>query len=214
MYFECNVLPKLDAIFNEFNLDLPAVTKSALGLSSILMNYWWLLILLFIVVLLLVLFAPPGRFARQEIARFLGLVRGRRSAGLLRLIAIASNAGRPISGALSTLARYHFDPTIRKKLLFVRNEIEQGADLWQSMKYVDLVTNADVRALDLAERVGNRSWVLSQLANAKNRRAARRMDRISQLMLPTIVVLMGMFVLFHAIALFSPLTHLIQGLAA
>jgi type II secretory pathway component PulF len=130
------------------------------------------------------------------------------------MIAIASNAGRPLAGALSTLARYHFDPALRSKLLFVRNEMEQGADLWQSLRAVDVITDADTRALDLAERLGNRSWVLTQLAHAKNRRAMRRLDHVSQLLLPVVVLLMGLFVLFQAMAVLTPLTHLIQGLAA
>ena len=130
------------------------------------------------------------------------------------MIAIASNAGRPMAGALSTLARYHFDSTLRNKLSFVRNEMEQGANLWQSMSAVDLLTDADVRALNLAERLGNRTWVLTQLANAKNRRAIRRLDYASQLVLPAVVLLMGLFVLFQALALFTPLTNIIRGFAA
>ena len=133
---------------------------------------------------------------------------------MLRKIAIATNAGRPVSGALSTLARYHFDPTIRHKLLFVRNEMEQGADLWESMSVAELIGPADARALNLADRIGNRSWVLTQLAYAKSRRAMRRLDRMSQLVLPVIVILMGLFVLFQALAVFVPLTNLIRGLAA
>jgi type IV pilus assembly protein PilC len=208
------IIPAFREIFREFQLQLPAVTESYVRLIEIFTNYAWLLILALFVGLLSFVFARPGRFIRQGMARFFGPLRARRSAGLLRLIAIASDAGRPIAGSLSTLARYHFDPTIRHKLLFVRNELEQGADLWKSMSAVDLITNADVRALTLAERLGNRSWVLTQLAYAKNRRATRRLDRVSQLVLPTVVLLMGLFVLFQALALFTPLTNLIRGLAA
>ena len=67
---------------------------------------------------------------------------------------------------------------------------------------------------NLAERLGNRSWVLTQLAYAKNRLAMRRLDHVSQLLLPAVVLLMGLFVLFQALALFTPLTNLIRGLAA
>jgi type II secretory pathway component PulF len=206
-------VPEFRAIFDEFQLELPAVTEAFVRMIGIFENYAWLLILALLVGLLSFVFARPGRFARREMARFVGPVRARRTAGLLRLIAIASNAGRPIAGALSTLARYHFDPTLRNKLLFVRNEMEQGADLWQSMSAVDLITDADVRALDLAERLDNRSWVLTQLAHAKNRRAMRRLDHLSQLVLPALVLLIGLFVLFQALALFAPLTNMIRGLA-
>lgn len=208
------IIPAFREIFQEFQLQLPGVTEAYVRMTEVFENYAWLIVLAFVVGLLSFVFARPGRFARREMARFFGPFRARRTAGLLRMIAIASDAGRPIAGALSTLARYHFDPTLRHKLLFVRNEIEQGADLWQSMSAVDLITDADVRALNLAERLGNRSWVLTQLAYAKNRLAMRRLDRFSQLLLPAVVMLIGLFVLFQAVALFMPLTNLIRGLAA
>ena len=213
VFIEISIVPKFRQIFREFDLQLPAVTEWFLQMTGIFANYAWLLILALLIGLLSLAFARPGRFFRRAMARFFGPLRARRSAGLLRLIAIASNAGRPIAGALSTLARYHFDPTIRGKLLFVRNELEQGAGLWQSMGTVELITEADVRALTLAERIGNRSWVLEQLARAKTRRAVRRMDRISQLVMPAVVLLIGLFVVFQALALFTPLTNLVRGLA-
>jgi type IV pilus assembly protein PilC len=214
VFIEIQIFPKFRQIFREFDLQLPAVTEMFLQFTGMFASFAWLIILVLLVGLLSFVFARPGRLVRRKVARFVGPVRARRSAGLLRLIAIASKTGRPIAGALSTLARYHFDPTLRNKLLFVRNELEQGADLWQSMSTADLITDADVRALDLAERLGNRSWVLTQLAFAKNRRAVRRLDQVSQLLLPVVVLLMGMFVLFQGLALITPLANLIRGLAA
>ena len=213
-FIEIKIIPAFRQIFQEFSLQLPPVTETYLYLSAMFANYAWLFILALLVVVLSLVFTRPGRLLRLEVARFVGPVRARRSAGLLRMIAIASNAGRPIAGALSTLARYHFDPTLRNKLLFVRNELEQGADLWQSMSTADLITDNDVRALDLAERLGNRSWVLTQLASAKNRRAVRRLDQFSQLLLPAVVLVMGMYVLFQGLALMAPLANLIRSLAA
>ena len=214
VFIEMKIVPAFRAIFDEFQLQLPGVTESFVRMMEIFGNYAWLIILALLVALLSFVFARPGRFARREMARFVGPLRARRTAGLLRMIAIASNAGRPIAGVLSTLARYHFDSTLRNKLLFVRNEMEQGANLWQSMSAADLITDADVRALNLSERLGNRTWVLTQLAYAKNRRAMRRLDHVSQLVLPAMVLLIGLFVLFQALALLTPLTNLIRGLAA
>jgi len=214
VFIEIQIVPKFREILSEFELQLPDVTESFFQMTGIFENFAWLIILALIVGLVSFVFTRRGRMTRREIARFISPARARRSAGLLRLISIASNAGRPIAGALSTLARYHFDPTIRQKLLFVRNEIEQGAELWQSMNSAELITEADARALHLSERLGNRSWVLTQLAYAKDRRAQRRLDRISQLLMPAVVMLIGMFVLFQALALMTPLANLIRSLAA
>jgi type IV pilus assembly protein PilC len=212
-FIAIKIMPAFQMILREFGMRLPAATQLFLQWTSLFANYAWLLILALLVGVLSFVFTRPGRVARRGITRAFAPSRARRAAGLLRMIAIASNAGRPIAGALSTLARYHFDPTLRNKLLFVRNEMEQGANLWQSLGAVDVITDADVRALNLAERLGNRSWVLTQLAYAKNRRAMRRLDHLSQVLVPAMVLLMGLFVLFQALAVLTPLTNMIQGLA-
>jgi general secretion pathway protein F/type IV pilus assembly protein PilC len=140
-------------------------------------------------------------------------VRELHTADVLRKISIATTAGRPVSGALSTMARYHFDPTIRHNLLFVRNEVEQGADVWESMRAADMLTPPEVRVLATAERVGNRPWALKQLAFAKIRRTRWRLERLSELVLPAVVILIGAFVLIQALSIFLLLTQLIHELA-
>jgi type II secretory pathway component PulF len=110
---------------------------------------------------------------------------------------------------LSTLARYHFDPNVRRKLLFVRNEVEQGAEVWQSMANVGLLSPAEARVMLTAERVGNRASALSQIARAKRRQTRRRLDRWWQALTPAAVVVLGLIVLVHALTVFVPLRQLI-----
>ena len=83
--------------------------------------------------------------------------------------------------------------------------MEQGADVWQSMAKLGLLSAPEVRVLETAERVGNRPWVLHQLALLKKRRTMRRLAHWSELALPLVIVLMGAFVLFQALGVFSSL---------
>ncbi len=212
-FVQIKIVPNFKDIFREFSLDLPSVTKSFLALSNFFTQFLWIPLLLLVALLLSFIFARPGRAARHAVVRFIAPLRDRHRTNLLRLLGIAAGAGRPIAGALSTLARYHYDPTIRRKLLFVRNEIEQGFDPWDSMNEAKLLSAADVRALRLADRIGNRAWVLNQLAYAKNRAADRWFGRLSEFALPAVVLAMGSFVLYQAVALFSPLVNLIDALA-
>jgi type II secretory pathway component PulF len=213
-FVQIKIVPAFREIFSEFSLDLPPVTYSFLAFSNLFTRFLWVPGLLLVALLLSFIFARPGRAVRHAVGRFFAPLRRQHRANLLRLIAIATSAGRPIAGALSTLARYHFDPAIRHKLLFVRNEMEQGASPWESMNEAGLLSSADVRALHLADRIGNRPWVLTQLADVKKRRAGRWIDRLSEFVLPAVVLAMGLFVLFQALALFSPLVNLIHRLAA
>jgi type II secretory pathway component PulF len=211
-FLQIKIVPAFRQIFEEFSLGLPPVTERFITISELLVH--WLPAVFIIALVLSIVFAWPGRGARRTLTRLFSPLRVRYRANLLRLIGIAISAGRPISSAVSTLARYHFDSTIRHKLLFVRNEIEQGADPWDSMRDVELLSNADVRALQLADRIGNRSWVLNQLASAKVRHSTQWLNRLSEFALPAAVLAMGVFVFFQFLALFAPLVNLIYSLAA
>lgn len=212
-FLQIEIVPEFNKIAEEFQIEQPAVLHWSQHLAVTFTNFWWLGALALVVLLWSTFSARPGRFVRHMIlGRFYRPWRELRSAEVLHKLSVAARAGRPVPGALSTLARYHFDPTTRHKLLFVRNEVEQGADVWQSMTAVGLLTPPEVRLLKTAERVGNRPWALKQLAQGKKRRTSRRLGRMSELLLPAIVLVMGGFVLFQALTIFLPLTQFIYGL--
>jgi type II secretory pathway component PulF len=91
--------------------------------------------------------------------------------------------------------------------------MEQGADVWQSMSAADMLTPPEVRVLASAERVGNRSWALKQLAFGKTRRTMWRLERLSELVLPAVVIVLGVFVLIQALSIFLMLTQILHQLA-
>src|SRR5262249_39642232 len=145
------------------------------------------------------------RWRRALLGRMFSPLRELRVADLLRKLSVTSRAGRPLAGAVSTLARYHFDPAIRHKLLVVRNDVEHGAEIWQSMGHMGLLTPPEVHLLETSERVGNRSWVLEQLAQLKRRSNVRRLGRWTELAVPLVVLVVGGFVLLQALSVFDSL---------
>ena len=53
---------------------------------------------------------------------------GESNVSVLRLLGMTVKNGRPLVGALSTIAKYHTHGAIRNKMLLARNEIEQGPE--------------------------------------------------------------------------------------
>jgi type II secretory pathway component PulF len=210
-FIEVKIRPALRQIFAEYGMKAP-VFRFSWEFGEFLVHYWYLPVFGLLVLFWFAFSARPGRFLRRTfLGRFVYPLRELRAAEVLKSLSVAAAAGRPMPGALSTLARYHFDPRVRNKLLFVRNEVEQGAEVWQSMAHAGLVTSPEARVLETAERVGNRPWALQQLAAGKERRTKRRLDRWSELLLPVLVAAMGIFVLFEALSLFVPLTKLLEA---
>ena len=207
------IIPKYQIIFRDFELDLPRVTHQMIDTSSAFVNYWFLVPLMLLPIVWLVILGRTRRYFRRNISsRLLRPIAQLRSANVLSLLAGNSRSGRPVAGALSTLARYHFDEKIRHKLLFVRNEVEQGSDVWQSMAAAKLISSAEARALDKASSADSRSWTIDRLAALKRGCVERRIDTYISLLQPAVILLMAAAVLFIAVACLSPLFDLTSSL--
>ncbi|WP_197527474.1 type II secretion system F family protein [Pirellulimonas nuda] len=208
------ISPELKKISNEFELQTPWATDAAIAFNRAFVQLWWLAPVALLLAACCVVFRRPRRFVGNSLASpFFAPLRRLRAAGVVHRLGLAAETGRPLPGVLSTLARYHYDPAIRHKLLFVRNELELGAPLWPSMQAVNLLAADEVQALDLAERLGNRPWTLMQLAAGKRRRATRLLERMAGWLVPLVVLAAGAFVLLQAYGTFGWLIDLVESLA-
>ena len=136
-----------------------------------------------------------------------------RSAELMRLLSLAAEAGRPISVSLSTLARYHFDRSIRNRLLFIRNEIEQGAEAWNCFFEVRLITEAEADAIRQCIDGKSQAWVLRQFADARDAAVTLRYRKIAAWGQPSVILIGGAVVLWLSSGYFQVLSQLFVELS-
>ena len=128
---------------------------------------------------------------------------------MLQLFASAVEAGRPLPGALSTLARYHFDKHVRQKLLYARNEVEQGVEVWKSLADADVVSPEEGEALARAATASVQSWTLRRLVGWKLATLDGRNAIMLAFLHPILVLVFGAIVLLVCYALFGFLTNFI-----
>ena len=136
-----------------------------------------------------------------------------RSARLFRMLSIAVEAGRPISGSLSTLAKYHFDPNIRNRLLLARNELEQGVDDWSSLVDAKIISPKEFQAIHSSDSGRVRSWMLFRMASVKLETAQQSVLMRSAILQPIVILIFAAIVLWICFSFFSFITTLIQSLA-
>lgn len=136
-----------------------------------------------------------------------------RVAGLLRMLSVNTAAGRPIAGALSTLAKYHSNPWIRQRLLLSRNEIEQGADPWQGLREAGLITIDQEAGLSRVQGNASQAWVLRQLANQLENRVCESQHRLGLWVHPILAVAFGCVVGWLTYGMFRSLYGLVQSLS-
>lgn len=212
-FFLIKIIPSFQAIFDDFELDLPRITVLMIAISQLLVDYWFLIAIPLLVIVWLIKSQTSRRFFSRNISsRILRPIAQLRVANVLGLLAVNSRAGRPLAGSLSTLARYHFDPKIRHKLLFVRNEMEQGFDPWESMAAARLITEQEATALAKANSAETRAWTMDRLADLKRSKVESRIDFFITLLQPAVTLLVAAVVLFVAVASLIPVFKLTESL--
>ncbi len=214
VFMQTKIVPVFLKIFAEFGMELPPALAWSARSSGGFVGWWLVLVLALVALAWWLLATRGGRSIRYALfGRLLRPWHEWRAAGVLQNIAIAASAGRPITGALSTLARYHFDPAIRHELLFVRNEVEQGADVWSSLARVGMVTSDEVHLLARAQQHGHLPWVLQKLVANKKTRTSQRLEWAAEFAMPLFVFAIAALVVIQALTVFQPLTHIIDHLA-
>jgi type II secretory pathway component PulF len=211
VFYYVKIIPALLDITQNFKIGQPRSLRASVDFGNMVASFWWVGALLLLALIWAIISPRAGQFFRDLIlGRLFRSSRKLRFADVLEKLGLAAKSGRPAPAALSTLARYHFDPLIRHKLLYARNEVEQGADAWQTLAAAGLLTPAEERLLATADRAGNRAWALAKIAHKKRRQTYRRMQTLSDLMLPAVVLVLGSYVLFQALSLFVPLVKFIS----
>jgi len=201
------IWPVFDALMRGLGIEsTPAAFQTVVDVANVFAHYWWFIVVGTILLLIWIFcMEKSSRIVRRAILRpWFDM----RSVDLLQSLSVVAEAGRPIIGAISTLARYHHDPTLRRKLLFVRNEVEHGADTWDALRDAKLLTSAEVALMEVSEKVGNCPWAMSQLAASRRRRIQRRLELLGQLAEPACILMLAAAVFTICVAIFELLASL------
>ena len=208
------IVPTLRMIFIDFDLDLPGPLALFIATVEALAPFSVFFVLAF---LTFVAYLLSGRLSRDLrhgwICRLLTPAAADGTLTVLDQLAIAKEAGRPLEPAISTLARYHHHGRMRRKLLYVRNELELGEPIWQAFVSAKVISKAESRAMETADTVGNTAWVLSQLAAQRRSRQAARIQVFSQVLFPMLILTVALVVGFIALSMLGAILTLPANLA-
>lgn len=215
LYF---IAPKFEAIFKDFNVSLPAVTKFTLRASHLLSGYALLTFpLIFLVQVGLPLALLAGLFGRSaawwDVPGVNLVFRRRHSALVMRALSLAVAGRRPIPAVIDRLAVEYPSGWARRRLYHAGQDVQLGGDWADSLAEHGLIRPADAAVFHAAQRVGNLEWALHEAADSADRRLGYRLQFWLQMMFPVLLIGMGGLVALFAVAYFLPLVRLIETLA-
>jgi general secretion pathway protein F len=218
--------PSMIKIFADFDTPLPPLTVAVLhgtpspldglGLVSLTVFSLWflgpLLIVLSLVVGVLAWLEWRGTL-RPRLPGWKRIVNWLDMAMVLRLLALAAAHDRPLSTVLGNIVDFHPKKSVRNRMRVIEGEIVDGAVWQQSMRRQRLLSPNDAALLSAAERVGNLPWALGQMADSFERRANYRLQVVTQLVMPLLILPAGIVVGIIVVAYFMPMTTLVRSLS-
>jgi type II secretory pathway component PulF len=209
MYF---IIPKFEAIFRDFGVELPEVTLLVIRASHHAVDLGWLWILIALMALIYLPFAVAG-WSNLGLPLVDRMFSRRHTILILRALALVISSGRPIGPAFHAMARWYPSGWVRKRLLSAAAYVDQGVDWSDALRSCGLLSRTDLALLDASHRAGNLSWTLRELAESGARRLAYRLLFWSQVVFVLSILLIGGVVFLLAVAYFMPLITLIQRLS-
>jgi type II secretory pathway component PulF len=211
LYF---VVPKLEAIFLDFNVQMPQVTLFTLQVSRWAIRFAPIVDIFVLAQILLLLYIPfsYSGWMNYRLPIFDRLLVRRHAALVLRALSVAMEGDRPIAPGLQTLAEHYPTRWVRRRLAKVLTDVRLGGDWIESLLRARLIRRTDAEVLASAASVGNLAWACRELAATAERRQNLRMQVLIQALTPLVVILLGVAVALLCLGYFLPLVMLIERL--
>jgi type IV pilus assembly protein PilC len=206
------MVPRLERIFRDFGIDLPEPTIFLIEAMHLLVDNFWVPVSISICL--------AGYFGYcYFVGEGMGLplldriFARHHSLLILRGLALAFDERLPIASSISWLAHWYPTRWVRKRLMMVELDINQGHDWIESIRSTGLLTASDAGVLASAQRAGNLPWAIRELIATGERRKQIQVAGLMQFTFIVSILALGVLVGLVCVAYFLPLTTLIARLS-
>jgi type II secretory pathway component PulF len=207
------IVPKMEKIFADFKVKLPPLTEHMIAGVRWLLRYEWLVGLGILALIVLIIVMVCSSTVCWHFPFFGRLYRMHAQARVLKALAILMDTGKPIPQALNLLLESgYFSGTVQNRLETVRNDVEQGQSLAESLYRHGLLPRSMIPLLQAAGRANNVPWALGELGESHAKRVFRLARHLTMCMFPVAIVAMGLGIAAVALGMFLPLVELISEL--
>lgn len=209
------VIPRLTVLYEEFEADLPVVTKVLLSISSIFSTYWWVgvFILPGLIYLIRILNRRPAFKKRYDEVYFRIPVLGKiRQEVMLteftRTLGLLVGAGILIVDALNIVKESLASPIYKEALASSAKQVEKGYPLATSLAQTKIFPPLLPQMIAVGEQTGKVDEVLGKVSAYFEEEAANLVKGLTTALEPFILIILGVGVGFLIIAVIMPIYNL------
>ncbi|WP_035195618.1 type II secretion system F family protein [Acidithiobacillus ferrivorans] len=207
------VIPVFAQLFKSFGATLPLLTQMVINISDWMKSHWYIVVGTPIAGVWLFIAAYKKSMAfRTQVDRVslklpvLGpiLLKGA-IARFTRTLATMQSAGVPIVEALETLSRISNNVIIEQSVLRARQDVMAGGRMTNVLKEDGIFPVMATQMLGIGEETGAIEVMASKVADFYEGEVEESVNRMSTLMEPIIMVILGIIVGTLVIAMYMPI---------
>ena len=210
------VLPAFKEVYANMGAELPRLTQLVMNLSDLFVDYGWIMIILLIVSAfgLYKLHEKSPTFQKRIDAFILRLpvfgtiVRKATIARWARTTSTLFAAGVPLVEVLDSVAGASGNILYEEATQDIRAKVTQGLSLTSSMQSTDMFPNMVIQMAAIGEESGSLDDMLNKAAEFYEDEVDNSVSRLSALMEPIIMVVLGSLIGILLIAMYLPLFNL------
>ncbi|HEX8338647.1 MAG TPA: type II secretion system F family protein, partial [Pyrinomonadaceae bacterium] len=220
MFLTVYVVPKMSSLFEGFNRELPAVTKTVIGISHFASgNFWWLVpaILAGGVGLYLWTRTPAGARSFDAFLLKLPIVNQ-----LIRQLAVAQmtrSLATLLAGGITLVESWEIAAeSITNKELRARSSatlpmIREGRSFTESLESAGWLPPLALDMIGVGERSGSLREMLEEVAEFHDRESEVRLEQLTTVLEPAILLVMGGVVVTILLSIYLPIIQSISNIS-
>ena len=213
LYF---VVPEFQSLFQGFGASLPAFTLLVIHLSEIVQHAWWMMVLALIGgVFAFVQIHRRSRKFRRTVDRLLlqipvigNILDKAAVARFARTLATMFAAGVPLVDALDSVGRAAGNIVYEEAILQMRDQVATGQTVALTMQQTAIFPSMAVQMVAIGEEAGALDNMCSKVADFYEEEVDNKVDSLSSLLEPMIMVIIGILVGSLVIAMYLPIFKL------
>lgn len=209
------VIPKIANIFTSMKKKLPWYTELLMNTSFFLKNYWWALLIALGIVIWIArsYFATEtGKVKKDEWSLKLPLF-----GDLLRMVAVSRfastmatllNGGVPLVTALGIVKAVVGNEILARAVADARENITEGENISEPLRRSGQFPSLLLHMIAIGERTGELPQMLEMVAKNYEEQVNSKVEKMTAMLEPMMIVVMGISVGIIVMAVFVPLMEM------
>lgn len=213
------VIPGYASMFEDMDMEMPAITLVVLYMSDFIKNKWPILLLIIVVILTVIIRfkqTEPGKIFFGNISRkmpILGKLNIKTESSVFaRTLGTLLYSGLPLVDAVEIVSNTMTNAVFRNALREAKDEVVKGVPLSEPIKNSGLFPPMVSHMVRIGEETGDVEGMLDRLSIYYDEEVEMATQTVMAALEPMIIIVMAVIVIFLIAAVMSPMLAMYGGL--